>query len=125
VGLGGVGRDHLQTGRLHRGPQACQVWVAWRGRIVQVIQAFPALLEVALVETTGCDDHQHATRFERLEGVRRGSRYVQEIARAELEVLVAELEAVATVQDEDASSSWWWRCSGTPPPVRLRASNSE
>jgi TetR/AcrR family transcriptional regulator, regulator of autoinduction and epiphytic fitness len=68
---------------------------------VQVVDKLPALLEVALVKPTGCHDDEHATRLECLEGVRRGSGHMQEITGAEPDVLLTELEAVATLEDED------------------------
>ena len=58
---------------------------------MDVLDAFPGFLEVALVEPARGHDGKYLARLERLEQVRRGPRDVQEIAWAELELLVAQL----------------------------------
>jgi hypothetical protein len=66
---------------------------------VNVVNQFPAVLEIALMKATRCDDHERATELEGLERMRGRPRHVEEVARDELDLLVAELEGVPARED--------------------------
>src|SRR5690348_9403311 len=95
-----VGRDHLEAGRLQGGAESRIVWFAWWRWLADIVDDLPPLLEVAFVETARRHDDEHSARLERLERMRCRARHMQEIARAQLDLLIPELETIPTGQHE-------------------------